>query len=126
MEELLQLLTNRLTGSAIPLFLADAVPENTGFPYMTAEVAAPFRMDQPGSIRLTLWCAGANANQARIVLHTTTAQYFPGRGLVLQGEKGRYILLPEAASNVQSGEARGVCTPMEVRFYPAEKEADPA
>lgn len=126
MEELIRVLTARLSGSALPLYLADAVPENTAFPYMTAEVVSPFRMGEAGSIRLTLWCAGPNVNLARMVLHTTMTQYFPGRGLVLQGEKGRYILLPETASHVQSGETRGICTPMKVRYYPAAKEADPA
>ena len=54
MEELIRALTARLTSSTLPLYLADAVPENTAFPYLTAEVVSPFRMGEPGSIRLTL------------------------------------------------------------------------
>ena len=126
MEELIRALTARLTSSTLPLYLADAVPENAAFPYLTAEVVSPFRMGEPGSIRLTLWCTGPNGNLARMVLHTTLTQYFPGRGLVLQGDNGRYVLRSEAAQCVQSGDARGICTPMEVRFYPAAKEAETA
>lgn len=126
MEELIRTLTARLTSSTLPLYLADAVPENAAFPYLTAEVVSPFRMGEPGSIRLTLWCTGPNVNLARMVLHTTMTQYFPGRGLVLQGDNGRYVLRSEAAQCVQSDDARGICTPMEVRFYPAAKEAETA
>lgn len=124
MEELIRALTARLSVSALPMYLADAVPESAAFPYLTAEVSAPCRMGKPGSVRLTLWATGPNVNQARMVLNTMMTQYFPGRGLVLAGETGRYILLPEPASLVQSGEARGICVPMEVRFYPEGKEAD--
>lgn len=126
MEDLIRALTARLSGSALPLYLADAVPERAAFPYITAEIIAPCRMGKPGSICLTLWATGPNVNQARMVLNTVLTQYFPGRGLVLTSEAGRYILLPEPATLVQSGEARGICSPMEVRFYPAGKEADPA
>ena len=126
MEELIRALTARLTSSTLPLYLADAVPENAAIPYLTAEVDSPFRMGEPGSSRLTLWGTGPNVNLARMELHTTLTQYFPGRGLVLQGDNGRYVLRSEAAQCVQSGDARGICTPMEVRFYPAAKEAETA
>ena len=42
MEELIRALTARLTSSTLPLYLADAVPENAAFPYLTAEVVSPF------------------------------------------------------------------------------------
>lgn len=126
MEELIRALTARLDGSAVPLYLADSVPENTPFPYMTAEVVAPCRMGLPGSIRLTLWSAGPNVNLARMILHSTLTQYFPARGFVLDCATGRYVLRPETSTLVQSGEARGICSPVEVLYYPAKKEADPA
>lgn len=126
MEDLILALTARLADSAVPLYLSDVVPENTAFPYVTAEIIAPLRTDKPGSIRLTIWSNSPNVNEVRMALHTTLMHHIPLRGFTLQSEKGRYILRPETASLAQSGQARGICTPLEVYFYPAGKEADPA
>lgn len=126
MEDLILALTAHISGSALPLYLADAVPEKTPFPYLTAEVVSPCRPDAKGSLLLTLWCVGDDANPARMELHSAMMQAFPKRGAVLTSSTGRYILQPERSALVQSGAARGVCTTMEIRFYPAKEEADQA
>ena len=122
MEELILTLEAHLAGSGLSLYLADAVPENTPFPYLTAEITATCRAEQTGRIRLTLWCVGDNANLTRMVLHSTLSQYFPHRGITLTAAHGRYILMPGQLELTQSGAARGLSTDMAVSFYPAKQE----
>ena len=126
MEDLILTLNAHLSGSGLSLYLADAVPENTPFPYLTAEITSPCQADQAGSICLTLWCGGDNANLARMVLHSTISQYFPHRGITLTATRGRYILMPGQIELKQSGDVRGLATDMAVRFYPAMQEGTQA
>lgn len=126
MEDLILALAAYMSGSSLPLYLADAVPEKAAFPYMTAEAVSPCQPGVEGSILLTLWCVGDDANLNRMELHSVLMLAFPQRGTVLTSAAGRYILQPERSDLVQSGVARGIRLTLGVRFYPAEKEADQA
>jgi len=126
MGDMIQALITSVSGSGLPLYLADAVPENAAFPYMTAEVVSPCQEDVKGSIHLTLWCVGENANLKRMELHSLLMLAFPRRGTLLTTSAGRYILQTERSDFLQSGVAKGIRLTMGVRFYPAEKEAEQA
>lgn len=122
MEDLILALTGYLSGSELPLYLVDAVPEKAAFPYLTAEVVSPCQPDVKGSILLTLWCVGDDANLKRMELHSLLMLAFPYRGTMLTSAAGRYILQPERSDLVESGTAKGSRLTLGVRFYPAEKE----
>lgn len=111
MKELILALTAHLSDNGLALYLADAVPEKAAFPYLTAELVSPCQTDAKGSIRLTLWCAGDDANLARMTLHAVLMERFPQRGMVLPAADGRYILRPEATHQVQSGAAKASAPP---------------
>ncbi len=112
-------LMDYLGDCGLPLYLADCVPQGLSFPYLTAEVTAPFTQAGRGEFTLTLWCSGSIANLARMTLHDSLMQYFPARGLCLEMDEGRAIIRPGGAAKcVQDGEARGISTRMDVRVFP--------
>lgn len=123
MEALIRALLSYLSPCGLPVYLADAVPEGSPFPYLTMEAASPLTDKEPGSICLTIWCEGNVANTARLVFHTVLTQYFPSRGMCLLTDDGLIALQPQGLVRlVESGPAKGITLPLSCRLFPTPKE----
>ena len=121
MHPLLRALTEYLSDSGLPLYLADCVPQGQPFPYLTADATLPCTGEKRGRITLTLWCAGSGANAVRLVLHDSLMQYFPRRGLCLSTDAGLAVLRPGSVRFVQQDAALGLETALDVHFFPGEE-----
>ena len=104
----------------VPVYLSDAVPYATSFPYITLDVSLPRSPEHRGSLALTLWTAGASANITRLFLYTTLADYFPARGTRFPLEEGLAVIRAGGPIGcVHAGEALGLSMQLDVRFFPS-------
>ncbi len=110
LKELHQALVQLFTPLALPVYLADCVPEGAYFPYIIAEAAVAPLPGQEGSLTLTLWCAGCAANTERFLLTERMLEYLPARGLRLTLAHGMAALRMTDSTCLRSGEALGIRT----------------
>lgn len=120
LTELYQALTTWLSGFDAPLYLADCVPAETAFPYLTASMSVPLSSGEAGALTLTLWCHGDAANTERFHLSESLAEHLPARGFRIALKDGTYTLRMKAGpTHVHSQEALGMKTVWTFRCYPA-------
>ena len=104
----------------MPVYLADSVPENTPFPYATAEVKPALAGQDSGTLTLTLWSCGESANAERLTQADTLFALLPARGVRLATDDGVLLLrLKSPAACVQDDAARGLQTVWQLAHIPS-------
>lgn len=113
-------LLTHLSPLALPVYLADCVPERTPFPYVTMALNCGGGFPADGDVTLTLWCRGAEANLQRASLAASLQALFPDGGTVLTLENGAAALYPaeaNALAHAASQDARGLRFRLALRLY---------
>ena len=120
LTSLYQVLVQKLSLMHLPVYLSDCIPEGTGFPCITLEIAAPAIAAAAGKVTLTIWCRGGTANYDRFCLAEKLLAYLPARGVRLALDCGVITLqMSESAACVRSEDALGVKTQWTLHFYPS-------
>ena len=120
LTSLYEALVQKLSLMNLPVFLSDCVPEGTGFPCLTLEIAAAPLPREAGRVAMTIWCRGEAANQNRFRLMEELLDYMPARGFRVALNSGSAILrMNESAACVRSKDALGVKTLWTLHLYPS-------
>ena len=119
LTELYEALALHLAPLDAPVYLAECVPPDTLFPYVTAQVAAPCTPAEKGRITLTLWCLGSAANSDRLHLGDALLSLLPAEGLHMPMKSGFALLrMDSPAECLRSGDALGLRMTWSLRCYP--------
>lgn len=110
--------------TGLPVYAEDAVPGDTGFPFMTMRVEPPMRMADTGSVVLTAWHRGRQAHADRLETAGTLLALVPQGGTLLHPEGALAALYPGdgAVSWPESPGALGVRVRFSLRLYHPNKE----
>ncbi len=120
LTSLYEALFAHLSRLAIPVYQADCVPEGAALPYVTARVSAPLIPGGSGSLTLTVWVHGNEANALRLARTDSLYALLPPRGAFLQAETGSMLLrLDHPALCVHKPPLLGLQSTWTLRFYPA-------
>ncbi len=121
LTDLYTALMNRLAPLDPPVYLADCVPCQAVFPYVTLRFVSPLTPGESGSLTVTVWTEGHTANARRLVLADEVLTLLPPRGLRLTASSGAALLRQKGgASCVQESKALGVQIDYQVQFIPRE------
>lgn len=117
---LYQALLQKISPLNLPVYLADCVPEGTGFPCIVLDIAAPAQPAEDGKVTLTIWCRGNTANHDRLRLMERLLMHLPARGTHLALDSGAVTLrMNDSVTCVHSKDALGVKTLWTLHFYPS-------
>ena len=90
-----QELTAYIGGLGLPVYHADAIPDDAAFPYLTLAVEAPLTPLKPGHVTLTLWCHSGEAHAERLTCGDQLLTLLPPRGRWLNTGYETLLLTPE-------------------------------
>lgn len=105
-----------------PVFLADCVPLDAAFPYVTLAMDVPAAPDAEGAVTLTCWHACMSSNASRLALLDALLALIPAGGLRIRLDSGTAAIFRaegDGVSCVRSGNALGMTLPLSLRCYPA-------
>lgn len=111
----------------LPLYLAECVPADATFPYITARIAVPLAPHAAGSVTLTFWSLDSQPLSRRVFRADELLSLLPARGFSLETSACTLALRQEGgATCVREGAALGVRTVWKLRCFPAGKEGSHA
>lgn len=108
-----------LTDAGLPVYLADCVPDQADFPYITAEIEAPLTSRSAGAVTLTFWFTEDQANSQRLSRMDRLLKQLPARGLWLTTDSGTITLRQEGnAACLREGDVQGMKTRWKLCCFP--------
>lgn len=119
---LYQALALHLAALQLPLFQEGCIPQGQCFPYLSMTLDVPPAPDIPGTLSLTVWCAGSAAHQQRLALAEQLLEALPARGVRLEIPQGCAVVHAgsRAAQCVGDAGCLGARLTWKLSFFPAE------
>lgn len=111
----------------LPVYLAQCVPSDAAFPYITAKISVPLSTHATGAVTLTLYAPGDQPHSRFVSLADELLTLLPAHGFHLDTDACALALRQEGgAMCVREGAALGVRGVWKLRCFPARKEASHA
>lgn len=115
-----QALNGLLSAMGLPLYMADCVPQEAAFPYMTMAVSAPLTPATAGALTLTIWCCSDSSHADRVFYVDDLLTYLPARGVRLVMDDVAITLQQNGASAcIREKGLMGLQTDWTLRCFPA-------
>lgn len=121
LTDLMNRLHTLLEAASCPVYLADSVPPDAAFPYMTMQVEPAVHPGCGSPLTLTAWHCSGTSNTDRFALADTLLTLIPASGLRIPLESGvacLYRARGKGVSCVRSTNALGLTMPMMLYLCP--------